>query len=528
MRTVQLLHARNPLQVILDASPVQSGQGRVPGWFVDLIGWQESHISAPIMVGGVSYAVLQVSPSLAGMYVQLWQRVMDVMEILLLLLLVQMLLLAVVLHYGLRPLELLSRTAEQLGRGDLTARMRPTLFKELAVAGQALNHMADNLLQLFDALRDKDRANQSLAAMVEQSGEIILSLDQQGIVRSWNNGAVNTLGWEERVARGKHLSWLIEGDAEAVPLMAEAILATQPPSQMECRLRRIGGGSIDVAVAASLLHEPDGQLAGYVLLARDMTLRRQTEQELRHAKELAEEASQSKSAFLATMSHELRTPMNGVIGVIELVLSTELTAQQRNYLEIVSSSANGLLRVLNDILDFSRLEAGGMKFEPVALVLADEIRDLLGLYASEAEAKGLMFELKLAENLPAEVMLDPLALQQILVNLVGNAVKFTHDGFVAVVAEWLSGTQMLRLTVSDSGIGIAAERLGQIFDPFTQADSSTTRQFGGTGLGLAIVHRVVSELGGRVRVQSQVGMGSRFVVELPAPLVSQGAELGLL
>jgi len=273
------------------------------------------------------------------------------------------------------------------------------------------------------------------------------------------------------------------------------------------------GNMIQVLTTQVPLRDKNGRITGLAGIGRDITYLKKAQAEMQQAREAAEAASRAKSEFLANMSHEIRTPLNGVMGMTDLALETELTAEQREYLETVKMSGDSLLTVINDILDFSKIEAGKIDLEVIDFNLRESLESTLKTLALRADEKGLELLGEVAPEVPEVVRGDSGRLRQIVVNLVGNAIKFTDKGEIAVKVEVEAkeGQDCIcRFTVADDGIGIPEDKRKLIFEPFSQADSSTTRKYGGTGLGLTISTRLVQMMGGKIWVESEVGHGSQF------------------
>src|SRR6266849_2996371 len=352
-----------------------------------------------------------------------------------------------------------------------------------------------------------------LNALIENSPVAIVGHDSQDVVQMCNPAFEHMFHYRQEDVVGAKLDDLImtEELASEVVSITDRVLKGESV-HLTTRRRRRDGTLLDVDVHGVPLMI-GGKLLGAFGLYQDITERKRAEEELRKAKEAAEASSRAKSEFLANMSHEIRTPMNGIMGMTELALDTELTLDQREYLAMVKASADSLLRVVNDILDFSKIEAGKLDMDRVEFNVRDILGETLRALAIRAHRKGLELSYRVEPAVPARLLGDPGRLRQLIVNLVGNAIKFTNSGEVVVGVEiesMSSDAVRLHFVVSDTGIGISPEKQKQIFEAFEQADNSTTRRYGGTGLGLAISRRLVELMDGRLSVQSEPGQGSAF------------------
>ena len=372
--------------------------------------------------------------------------------------------------------------------------------------------MAGSITDVTEAHRLRER----FRLAVEASPAALLMVHQDGRILMANSRSLMMFGYTDTELIGQPIEVLVPQRFRAGhPAYRDQFFrnATQRPMGAELDLLgvRQDGSEFPVKVGLSPVETAEG--AAVICGVIDITDQKQTLAAMQHAKEAAESASRTKSSFLANMSHEIRTPMNGIIGMAQLLAQTELRSHQREYLATVEESAHILLRLLNDILDFSKIEAGKLELECVGFRISECVSRSAQMLTLRAAEKGLEIACRVAPEIPDHLCGDCGRLQQVLVNLLGNAVKFTATGeiFVDVSAESRSPDSVrLHFSVSDTGIGIPADKLDQIFHPFEQAESSTTRRFGGTGLGLTISRQLVEMMNGRLWVESEIGCGSTF------------------
>jgi two-component system sensor histidine kinase/response regulator len=360
-------------------------------------------------------------------------------------------------------------------------------------------------------------SEQRYRQIVETALDAFVGMDSNGLVTDWNAQAVAAFGWSYSDAMGRDLSQMIVPDRyrHAHKQGLRHFLASGEGPMLNKRFEITAlhrdGREFPVELTISAIRA--GVTYCFSSFLRDVTERRQVEQEREKAKETAEAANRAKSEFLANMSHEIRTPLNGVVGMTDLALGTDLTSEQREYLETVKISADSLLTVINDILDFSKIEAGKIDLEMMDFNVRDHLEATLKTLALRGDEKGLELLCEVAPEVPDMARGDSNRLRQIVVNLVGNAIKFTDEGEVALrvrIDAEEGGDRIFHFTVSDTGVGIPPEKQKLIFEPFSQADTSTTRKYGGTGLGLTISTRLVGMMGGKMWVESEVGRGSEF------------------
>jgi len=408
-----------------------------------------------------------------------------------------------------------------------------------------LQPLLASIAQILQAVRgDEERRRAEKAsretaertrALVDNVVDGIILTDASGFVVEFNPAAESIYGYRAQEVVGRTIHALVPtGDVTYEQVIKECI-SKRDAAEHASVVRELAGvrkNGERFALELSVTPTPLGGQTMFTAVVRDITRRKRAEQALIQASEAAEAASRAKSEFLANMSHEIRTPMNGVLGMTELMLETQLDPLQKDYAHTIRDSAKSLLTVVNDILDYSKVEAGRLELERIDMDLRDVVEDVARLIALQAHAKGLEISAQVDPSLPDAVIGDPGRVRQILLNLGSNAVKFTEQGEVALSlqVEHCDAQQVVvRCTVRDTGIGIPADRLDKLFKPFSQVDSSMTRRFGGTGLGLSIARSLVELMDGQIHAESVVGKGSTFSFsakfEVRARAVEQGTRV---
>jgi PAS domain S-box-containing protein len=411
------------------------------------------------------------------------------------------------------------------GLGGIQRRSRE-IAEQLAGAQRQRQKLEAELQQS----RSMNEALTLLSLVASKTDNAVVIMDRSGLITWVNDAFIRMTGFSVQAAASARLDKLLSGpdtNRESLKEMDQAFKLGHGVSEEFLQYRREGTSSW-ITLNLTPIHNDQGIVTRWIGIGSDITKRKEAEQALKSAKEAAETASQLKGEFLANISHEIRTPMNAIIGMTDLTLATALDADQREYLSTVKQSAESLLDLLNDVLDLSKIEAGRLDIQQAPMDLHAVIQDTLKPLAFIATQKGLQFDVSISTEVPCLIVGDALRLRQVLVNLVGNAIKFTSRGHVEVTVQkqWQAdGEAGLEFTIADTGIGIPPDKLSRIFEAFSQADSTITREFGGTGLGLAITSELLSLMKGRVWVQSEPGRGSQFHFtlrcRLPGPLETQ-------
>jgi len=373
------------------------------------------------------------------------------------------------------------------------------------------------------------KAEEWQKTILNSLGDGVYTLDKNGCVTYLNTEAERMLGWQFAELNGKNIHEIIHYHRADGTHLA----AAECPIFLSMHNNKIyqsndevlfhkDGSRIQVSMVGAPLLK-DEQLIGSVACFHDISSQKMIKEQLIQAKDTAEQASRLKSDFLSTMSHEIRTPMNGIIGMTNLLLDTPLDEEQLEFATIVKKSSNALLGIINDILDLSKIEAGQLEIESIAFSLHQVLEDSTDMISTRAHEKSLSLISYIDPQIPSRLLGDPMHLQQILLNFLSNAVKFTDAGTVmvkAVLQNQTESTVWIRFEISDNGIGISTDTQQRLFQPFSQADSSTTRKYGGTGLGLSICKNLAELMGGKIGVNSVLNEGSTFWMELPLDIAA--------
>jgi PAS domain S-box len=404
---------------------------------------------------------------------------------------------------------------------------------------QVLHTVIRDITERKQAEKALQESKQQMADIINFVPDATLVIDTSGKVITWNRAMEEMTGIKAGDILGKgNYEYAIPFYGERRPILVDHVFLPRESFKQdyysfkrdgdllraESNITLVRGEKRHLSAWARPIYDETGQIVGAIECIRDITYLKQYQEhlenmiekrtvELKHAKEAAEAATRAKSEFLANMSHEIRTPMNAIIGFSSLVLKTDLSAKQNDYIEKIETSAKSLLGIINDILDFSKIEAGRLEMESTGFQLDDVMNNIANIVSVSAAKKGIELLSTIADDVPHALIGDPLRLGQVLANLANNAVKFTEAGHILIKAELLTKDEKrcsIKFTVQDTGIGMTEEQLGKLFTAFSQADASVTRKYGGTGLGLTISKRLVEMMNGEIFVESSLGEGSTF------------------
>ena len=395
-----------------------------------------------------------------------------------------------------------------------------------SVSGGELGSLAESFDKMALKLAEREQriteSETRLSGITDSALDGILMIDTDGIISFWNPAAEKILGYSVEEAVGKNLHKLLASKSEynqnqtCFPVFCPEEKPHPSGKTLELDVLRKDGQEITISLLFSRVLLYGGYYAVGIL--RDITDWKRYQDELIKARHLAEAANHAKSEFLANMSHEIRTPMNGVLGMAQLLRFTETSVEQKEYLDSLEQSCKNLLELINDILDLSKIESGKLELEETDFSPIRTVQEVIDNQSPRIKLKGLKLTTDFQEPMPKLVRGDSLRFKQILLNILGNAIKFTEKGTIHIsfsTSDWQQNHCTLKVMISDTGIGISPDVLEKIFNPFEQADNSTTRLYGGSGLGLTICRRLVTLMEGKIRADSKPGQGSIFVIEIP-------------
>ncbi len=406
------------------------------------------------------------------------------------------------------------------------------MYREKIRLRQVTADLEQTQEQLQQSYQEVHQAKAYVDKIIGSMAESLIVVDESLTIQAINPATNALLGYAERELLGQSVSQVI-ADGAFVNNWHQFFSEVPMVRNQELLYRRKDGSTIPVLFSSANMHRADGDPWGFVCLAQDISQQKQNAEELAKARDLALEGMKAKAAFLATMSHEIRTPMNGVIGMAGFLLDSELTDEQRDYAETLKVSGESLLNLINDILDFSKIDAGKLSLETIAFSLQKVVEGVVDLIAIQAHPKGLEVMALIHGQVPMMVEGDPGRLRQILINLLGNSVKFTEEGEIALHVSAVSQDSEnihIQFEVADTGLGMTPEIQTRLFTPFSQGDDSTARKFGGTGLGLSICQKLVKTMNGEIDCESQENQGTKiwFTVPLRLSVPQPGVPLSSL
>ena len=410
--------------------------------------------------------------------------------------------------------------AFMIRRMKVTLKQTESLLTERIHVNDKLNVEVEQRIQLAEELSLSEKKVRNVMNSVL---DVIIVIDRYGTIRECNAAIYEVFGYQVEEVMGKNVNMLMPEPHQSQHdgYLAHYLETKQKNIIGQTRAmdaKRKSGEVFQIDLSVSEVKSNDKvEFTGVI---RDITKRIEEEKSLQQARDKAIESTKLKSQFLANMSHEIRTPMNGIIGMTDLLLDTSLSPEQQDLAQTMSRSSASLLNIINDILDFSKIEAGKIEIHSVETAILPIIESAIDLVSEGAYEKNLRLAYFIDSNVPARILVDETRLRQVLLNLLGNAVKFTLQGEVVLEVKFNQEAQVLEFVITDTGVGISKPALASLFEAFSQADGSTTRQFGGTGLGLSISKQLVKLMGGCIGVESTVGAGSTFSFSLPAGMQS--------